>query len=58
LDALKMTPYSRKESNFEHEVIEAVIDTNYRRPIEDRCIDISLGGIHNLVVGSEIEQLE
>jgi len=58
LDALKMMPYSRKENNFEHEVIEAVIDTNYRRLIEGRSIDISLGGIHNLVVGSDIDQLD
>lgn len=57
LSALKMTAYSRKESNFEHEVIEAVIDTNYRRLIEGRSIDISLGGIHNLVVGSDIDQV-
>jgi hypothetical protein len=57
LNALKMTPYSRKEANFEHEVIEAVIDTNYRRLIEGRSIDISLGGIHNLVVGSDIDQV-
>jgi len=58
LDTLKITPYSRQESNFEHEVIEAVIDTNYRRLIEGRSIDISLGGIHNLVVGSDVDQLE
>jgi hypothetical protein len=58
LDALKLMPYSRKESNFEHEVIEAVIDTNYRRLIEGRSIDISLGGIHNIVVGSDVDQLE
>jgi hypothetical protein len=58
LSALKMTAYSRKESNFEHEVIEAVIDTNYRRLIEGRSIDISLGGIHNLVVGSDIDQID
>ena len=58
LDALKIAPYSRKESNFEHEVIEAVIDTNYRRLIEGRSIDISLGGIHNLVVGSDVDKLE
>jgi hypothetical protein len=58
LDALKMMPYSRKENNFEHEVIEAVIDTNYRRLIEGRSIDISLGGIHNLVVGSDVGQLD
>jgi hypothetical protein len=58
LDALKLMPYSRKESNFEYEVIDAVIDTNYRRLIEGRSIDISLGGIHNLVVGSDIAQLD
>jgi hypothetical protein len=58
LDALKINPYSRKESNFEHEVIEAVIDTNYRRLIEGRSIDISLGGIHNLVVQSDVDQTE
>lgn len=58
LDALRLMPYSRRESNFEHEVIEAVIDTNYRRLIEGRSIDISLGGIHNLVVGSDISQLD
>jgi hypothetical protein len=58
LSALKMTPYKRKEANFEHEVIEAVIDTNYRRLIEGRSIDISLGGIHNLVVGSDIDQMD
>jgi hypothetical protein len=43
--------------NFEHQVIEAVIDTNYRRLIEGHSIDISLGGIHNLVVGSDIDQV-
>jgi len=58
LDALKLMPYSRKESNFEHEVIEAVIDTNYRRLIEGHSIDICLGGIHNLVVGSDVNRLE
>jgi hypothetical protein len=35
--------------NFEHEVIESVIDTNYQRLIDGRSIDISLGGIHNIV---------
>ena len=54
LDALKISRYARKEMNFEHEVIEAVIDTNYRRLIDGRSIDISLGGIHNIVVGSDI----
>lgn len=57
LNALKMTPYSRTESNLEHEVIEAVIDTNYRRLIEGRSIDISLGAIHNMVVGSDVDRL-
>jgi hypothetical protein len=56
LDALKISAYHRKESNFEHQVIEAVIDTNYRRLISGRSIDISLGGIHNIVVGSDIDQ--
>jgi hypothetical protein len=58
LNALKLMPYIRKESNFEHEIIEAVIDTNYRRLIEGRSIDISLGGIHNIVVGSDVDQFE
>jgi hypothetical protein len=57
LSALKVGLYERKEANFEHEVIEAVIDTNYRRLIKGRSIDISLGGIHNLVVGSDIDQI-
>jgi len=56
LSALEIGRYARKETNFEHEVIEAVIDTNYRRLIEGRSIDISLGGIHNIVVGSDIDQ--
>ena len=56
LSALKVGQYARKEANFEHEVIEAVIDTNYRRLIDGRSIDISLGGIHNIVVGSDIDQ--
>jgi len=57
LSALKIGQYARKEGNFEHEVIEAVIDTNYRRLINGRSIDISLGGVHNIVVGSDVEQL-
>ena len=56
LSALQIGQYSRKEMNFEHEVIEAVIDTNYRRLIDGRSIDISLGGIHNIVVGSDIDE--
>jgi hypothetical protein len=56
LSALKIGLYAHKESNVEHEVTEAVIDTNYRRLIEGRSIDISLGGIHNIVVGSDIDE--
>ena len=55
LSALKIGRYARREMNFEHEVIESVIDTNYRRLIDGRSIDISLGGIHNIVVGSDID---
>ena len=57
LSALKVGRYARRESNFEHEVIEAVIDTNYRRLIDGRSIDISVGGIHNLVVGSDVDRV-
>jgi hypothetical protein len=56
LNALRVGRYARHESNFEQEVIEAVIDTNYRRLIKGRSIDISVGGIHNLVVGSDLDQ--
>jgi hypothetical protein len=56
LSALQIGQYSRKEMNFEHEIVEAVIDTNYRRLINGRSIDISLGGIHNIVVGSDIDK--
>jgi hypothetical protein len=37
---------SDRFSHFAHESIEAVIDTNYRRLIEGRSVDIFLGGIH------------
>ena len=57
LSALKIGRYCRKEANFEHEIIEAVIDTNYRRLIDGRSIDISLGGIHNIVVGNDVDQV-
>ena len=57
LSALKVGRYARRESNFEHEVIEAVIDTNYRRLIDGRSMDISVGGIHNLVVGSDVDRV-
>jgi hypothetical protein len=57
LNALEISSYSHKETNFEKEVIEAVIDTNYRRLIDGRSIDISLGGIHNIVAGVGLESL-
>jgi hypothetical protein len=57
LNALDIPAYAHRESNVEHAVTEAVIDTNYRRLIDGRSIDISLGGIHNIVVGSDIGQV-
>ncbi len=57
LRALNIGSYCRRESNVEHAVVEAVIDTNYRRLIEGRSIDISLGGVHNIVVGSDIDRV-
>lgn len=57
LSALKIGPYARTEGNLEHQVVEAVIDTNYRRLIEGRSIDVSLGGIHNIVAGSDVDEL-
>ncbi|HOP48184.1 MAG TPA: hypothetical protein PK874_11020 [Desulfobacteraceae bacterium] len=56
LSALQIGRYARRESNFEYSVIEAVIDTNYRRLIDGISIDISLSGIHNIVEGSDIGQ--
>jgi len=56
LNVLQVAPYCRKETNIEREITEAVIDTNYRRLIEGRSIDISLGGVHNIVVGSDIDR--
>ena len=37
-------------------ICHASIDTNYRRLIEGRSIDISVGGVHNLVVGSDLAE--
>ena len=34
LSALQIGRYAHRESNFEHNVVEAVIDTNYRRLID------------------------
>lgn len=57
LDALQIEPYQRHEDVLEKAVIDAVIDTNYRRLIEGHALDVSLGTIHNLVAGSDIDEL-
>ncbi len=56
LGVLQIATDMQKKGNFENEVVEAVIDTNYRRLIDGRSIDILLGGIHNIVVGSNIDK--
>lgn len=57
LDALGIDPYQRHDEVIEHAVLEAVIDTNYRRLIEGHGIDISLSGIQNYITGSDIDEL-
>ena len=57
LDALKIEPYAGHEDVLEKAVIDAVIDTNYRRLIEGRSLDVSLGGVHNFVAGSDIDEV-
>lgn len=57
LNALKIEPYQRHEDVLEKAVMDAVIDTNYRRLIEGHSLDISLGGIHNFVAGSDIDEV-
>ena len=57
LDALGLEPYERSDEVLEKEVISAVIDTNYRRLIEGHSLDVSLGGVHNFVAGSDIDEL-
>lgn len=57
LEALKIEPYERHEDVLEKAVIDAVIDTNYRRLIEGHSLDVSLGGVHNFVAGSDIDEL-
>ncbi|MBT7067167.1 MAG: hypothetical protein HN919_12745 [Verrucomicrobia bacterium] len=57
LDALKIEPYGGHEDVLEKAVIDAVIDTNYRRLIEGHSLDVSLGGIHNFVAGSDIDEV-
>lgn len=57
LSALGLEPYERSDEVLEKEVISAVIDTNYRRLIEGHSLDVSLGGVHNFVAGSDIDEL-
>jgi hypothetical protein len=55
--ALKMERWQQDESNLERQVLESVIDTNYRRLREGLSVDVSLGGIHNYVVESGAGQV-
>jgi len=57
LNALGLEPYERSDEVLEKEVIAAVVDTNYRRLIEGHSLDVSLGGVHNFVAGSDIDEL-
>lgn len=57
LEALDIEPYQRHDEVIENAVLEAVIDTNYRRLIEGHSIDISLGGVHDYIAGSDIDEL-
>jgi len=57
LDALKIEPYAGHEDVLEKAVVDAVIDTNYRRLIHGHSLDVSLGGVHNFVAGSDIDEL-
>jgi hypothetical protein len=57
LDALKIEPYTGHDDVLEKAVIDAVIDTNYRRLVNGHSLDVSLGGIHNFVAGSDIDEL-
>jgi hypothetical protein len=55
LDALGIEPYAGHEDVLESAVVDAVIDTNYRRLIEGHSLDVSTGSIHNFVAGSDID---
>ena len=57
LDALGIEPYQGHDEMLENAVLDAVIDTNYRRLVEGHNIDISLGGIHDYIAGSDIDEL-
>jgi hypothetical protein len=52
-----MDPYGRREGNFERQLMEAVIETTYRRLIRHRGIGISLGGLHNMVAHTDLDKL-
>lgn len=57
LAALDIEPYAGHEDVLENAVIDAVIDTNYRRLIEGHSLDISTGGVHNIVAGCNVAEL-
>lgn len=57
LDALRIAPYQRHDEVIEQAVIEAVTDTNYRRVITGHGLDISLGGVHDYIAGSDVDKL-
>jgi hypothetical protein len=57
LDALGIEPYAGHEDVLENAVVDAVIDTNYRRLVEGHSLDVSTGSIHNFVAGSDIGEV-
>ena len=57
LDAMKIEPYMGHEDVLEKTVADAVIDTNYRKLIDGHSFDVSLGGVHNFVAGSDIDDV-
>ncbi len=57
LDALRIEPYGGHEDVLEKAVIDACIDTNYRRLIKGHSLDVSLGGVHNFLAGSDIDDV-
>ena len=57
LDALRIEPYGGHEDVLEKAVIDTCIDTNYRRLIKGHSLDVSLGGVHNFLAGSDIDDV-
>lgn len=57
LGAMKIEPYMGHEDVLEKTVADAVIDTNYRRLIDGHSLDVSLGAVHDLVAGSDVDDV-